>query len=152
MEVQTRSPLNVHIYHMHIFMNSWKVNEVICIPQKNRTFSKMCPHKIILKMHELGTTLGILGKCHISYLFYLISTNCIPHKQVMFHNYHMMFYRYAHGYGLDNHCKNPNHRRSMKCSCLATFSIKWLYIWLEVVELSFYHHAHTQINGEPTHG
>jgi len=32
MEVQTSSPLSVHIYHMHVFMNSWKVNEVICIP------------------------------------------------------------------------------------------------------------------------
>ncbi len=32
MEVQTSSPLNVHIYHMHVFMNSWKVNEVISIP------------------------------------------------------------------------------------------------------------------------
>jgi hypothetical protein len=31
MEVQTSFPLNVHIYHMHMFMNSWKVNEVICI-------------------------------------------------------------------------------------------------------------------------
>jgi hypothetical protein len=53
----------------------------------------------------------------------------------------------------DDHYKNPNHGwRSMKRGCLTSFSIKQLYIWLEVVELSFYHRAHTWINGEPTHG
>jgi hypothetical protein len=70
----------------------------------------------------------------------------------MFHNYHMMFYSYACGYGPNNHYENPNHKRSMKCGCLTTFSIKWLYIWPKVVELSFYHCAHIQINGETAHG
>jgi hypothetical protein len=55
-------------------------------------------------------------------------------------------------YEWSHHCKNPNHGRSMKHSCLGTFSIKWLYIWPEVMELSYYHHAHTWVNGEFTHG
>jgi len=70
----------------------------------------------------------------------------------MFLNYHMMFYRYACGYGPNDHHENPNCGRSMKRDCLASFSIKQLYIWPEVVELSFYHHAHIRVNDEPTHG
>jgi hypothetical protein len=40
----------------------------------------------------------------------------------------------------------------MEHDCLTTFSIKQLYIWLEVVKIFFYHCAHTRENGEPAHG
>jgi hypothetical protein len=33
-----------------------------------------------------------------------------------------------------------------------TFPIKQLYIRPKLVELSFYHYAHTQVNDKPTHG
>jgi hypothetical protein len=35
-------------------------------------FLKMCLHKRILKTQQLGTILGILGKCHIPYLCHLM--------------------------------------------------------------------------------
>ncbi len=59
-----------------------------------------------------------------------------------------MFCRYECGYGLEEHCKDPNHMRSIKCSYLAHFSIKRFYTWLDVVEITFYHWIHTHANGD----
>jgi hypothetical protein len=96
MVVQTKTLLNVqYIYYMHVFMNSWKVNE----------------HKKILKMQQLGLAFGIFGKCRIPYLCYLMPTSSISEKWVMFLNYLRMFYWYACGYGPNEHHKNPNHGR-----------------------------------------
>ncbi len=86
MEVQTSSPLNVHIYHMHVFMNSWKVNEVISVPQQSGTFFKMCMCKRI-STQQLSITLGILGKCHIPYLCHLMLVCYTSHMQVRFLNH-----------------------------------------------------------------
>jgi len=63
-----------------------------------------------------------------------------------------MFCRYDCAYGPNDHHNDPNHARSIKWKCLATFSIKWLYTQLDVVELCFYHWTHIRMNGEPTHG
>jgi hypothetical protein len=63
-----------------------------------------------------------------------------------------LFYGYECGYGPKDHCKNPNHMRSIKRGCLAHFSIKRLYTWPNVVEITFYHWTHIWANGDPTHG
>jgi hypothetical protein len=42
-----------------------------------------------------------------------------------------------------DHCKDPNHMRSIKHNCLAHFSIKRLYTRPNVVEITFYHQTHT---------
>jgi hypothetical protein len=42
--------------------------------------------------------------------------------------------------------------RSIKCNCLAHFSIKKLYTHLDVVEITFYHWIRIRANGHPTHG
>jgi hypothetical protein len=63
-----------------------------------------------------------------------------------------MFCKYKCGYGLGDHCENPNHMRLIKCDCLAHFSIKRLYKRLDVVEIIFYHRIHIWANGDPTHG
>jgi hypothetical protein len=54
-------------------------------------------------------------------------------------------------YGLEDHCGDLDHISFIKHGCLVAFSIKRLYVQLEVVEISFYHHAHTCSKGEPTH-
>jgi hypothetical protein len=56
------------------------------------------------------------------------------------------------GYGLEDHCGDLDHTISIKHGCLAPFLVKWLYVRLEVVEISFYHHAHICTKNEPTHG
>jgi len=56
------------------------------------------------------------------------------------------------GYGPEDHCGDLDHTSSIKHGCLVAFLVKRLYVRLEVVEISFYHHAHTHIKGEPTHG
>ncbi len=48
--------------------------------------------------------------------------------------------------------KNSTHTRSIKRRCLASFSIKSLYTWLDVAEITIYHKAHTQTNGSFAHG
>jgi hypothetical protein len=48
-----------------------------------------------------------------------------------------MFCKYECGYGSEDCCKNPNHMRPIKHGCLAHFSIKRLYTWLDVVEITF---------------
>jgi len=55
-------------------------------------------------------------------------------------------------YGLEDHYGDLDHTSSIKHGCLVAFSIKRLYVQLEVVEISFYHHAHTRSKGELTHG
>jgi len=50
-----------------------------------------------------------------------------------------MFCRYDYAYGPNDHHNDPNRARSIKQGCLATFSIKWLYTWPNVMELCFYH-------------
>ncbi len=62
-----------------------------------------------------------------------------------------MFYRYGCGYGLKDHCEDPNHMKLIKHGCLAHFSIKKFYTWSNVVEITFYHRIHTRANGDPTH-
>ncbi len=64
MDIQTRYPLNVFICHMHMFMDSWKVNEVICIPRQNGTFSKMChiSHQMAIHMTQ-GCGVILLPPC-----------------------------------------------------------------------------------------
>jgi len=42
--------------------------------------------------------------------------------------------------------------RSIKRGCLAHFSIKRLYTWLNVVEIVFYHRIHIWTNRDPIHG
>jgi len=64
----------------------------------------------------------------------------------------ILFYRYECGYGLKNHCEDPNHMRSIKHGCLAHFSIKRFYTQSNVMEITFYHQIHIQANGNPTHG
>jgi hypothetical protein len=56
------------------------------------------------------------------------------------------------GYGLEDHCGDLDHTSSIKHGCLATFLVKQLYVRLKVIEISFYHCAHTHTKGEPTHG
>jgi hypothetical protein len=63
-----------------------------------------------------------------------------------------MFCRYECGYGSKDHRKEPNHMRSIKCGCLAHFSIKRFYTRPNVVEITFYHQTHVQANGDPIHG
>jgi hypothetical protein len=58
---------------------------------------------------------------------------------------------YECGYGLEDHCENPNHMMSIKCNCLAHLSMKRLYTRPYVVEITFYHHIHVWANGDPTH-
>jgi hypothetical protein len=58
----------------------------------------------------------------------------------------LFFCRYECGYGLEDHCKDPNHMRSIKHSCLAHFSIKRFLHNPNVVEIDFYHQIHTQTN------
>ncbi len=53
--------------------------------------------------------------------------------------------------GLEDHRKDPNHMRSIKCDCLAHFSIKRFYTWPNVVEIIFYHLIHTRANGDLAH-
>ncbi len=62
-----------------------------------------------------------------------------------------MFCKYECGYGSEDHRKNPNNMRSIKCDCLAHFSIKRLYTWPYAVEIIFYHWIHTWANGDPIH-
>jgi hypothetical protein len=62
-----------------------------------------------------------------------------------------MYCRYKCGYGPKDHHENPNHMRSIKCGCLAHFSIKKFYTQPNVVEIIFYHQTHIQANGDPTH-
>ncbi len=64
----------------------------------------------------------------------------------------ILFYRYECGYGPKKHCKDPNHMKSNKCGCMAHFSIKRLYTWLDAVEITFYHRIHTWANGNFAHG
>ncbi len=47
---------------------------------------------------------------------------------------------------------NTQHTRSIKRGCLASFSIKRLYIQLDVADITIYHKAHTWINGSFAHG
>jgi hypothetical protein len=58
----------------------------------------------------------------------------------------IMFCRYECGYELEDHMK------SIKHGCLAHFSIKRIYTWANVVEITFYHWTHTWANGDPSHG
>jgi len=62
-----------------------------------------------------------------------------------------LFYRYEFVYGLEDHREDSNHMQSIKCGCLARFSIKRLYTWPNVVEITFYHYTHIQANGDPIH-
>jgi hypothetical protein len=64
----------------------------------------------------------------------------------------ILFCRYDCGYGLKDHCEDPNHMKSIKCCCVAHFSIKRLYTQLDVVEITFYHQTHTWANENLTHG
>jgi hypothetical protein len=63
-----------------------------------------------------------------------------------------MFCRYECGSRLEDHHEDPNHMRLIKCGCLAHFSIKRFYTWLNVVEITFYHQIHMQANGDLAHG
>jgi hypothetical protein len=58
-----------------------------------------------------------------------------------------MFCKYECGYGLKDHCKDPQHMRSIKHDCLAHFSIKRFHTLLDVMEITFYHQIHTRTNG-----
>jgi hypothetical protein len=62
-----------------------------------------------------------------------------------------MFCRYECAYGPDDHCNDPNHVRSIKWGCLASFFIKQLYTWPKVMELCFYHQTHTRMDQKLTH-
>jgi hypothetical protein len=62
-----------------------------------------------------------------------------------------LFCRYECGYGPKDHCEDPNHMRSIKCGCLAHFSIKTLYTRPDVVETIFYHRTDTQANEDFIH-
>jgi len=62
-----------------------------------------------------------------------------------------LFCRYECGYGLKDYREDPNHMGLIKCSCLAHFSIKRLYTWSNVMEITFYHWTHTWANGDPIH-
>jgi hypothetical protein len=62
------------------------------------------------------------------------------------------FCGYACGYGLEDNHGDQNHNRSTKWCCLILFLVRWLYTWLKVAEIIFYHQSHTWINGEPAHG
>jgi hypothetical protein len=48
-----------------------------------------------------------------------------------------VFCKYGCIYGPYDHCNDPNHARLIKWGCLATFSIKQMYTWADVVELRF---------------
>ncbi len=48
--------------------------------------------------------------------------------------------------------KNSTHTRSIKRRCMASFSIKRLYTRPDVVKITIYHKAHTQIDGSFAHG
>jgi hypothetical protein len=63
-----------------------------------------------------------------------------------------MFCRYKCGYGPKDHHEDPNHMKLIKHNYLPHFSIKRLYTWPNVVEITFYHRTHTQANGDPSHG
>jgi hypothetical protein len=63
-----------------------------------------------------------------------------------------MRYRNECGYGSEDHHGDLDHISSIKHGCLAAFLVKRLYVRLEVVEISFYHCAHTHTKGEFTHG
>jgi hypothetical protein len=60
--------------------------------------------------------------------------------------------RYECGYGPEDHHGDLDHTNSIKHGCLVAFLIKWLYVWLKMVENYFYHCAHTRTKGEPRHG
>jgi len=64
----------------------------------------------------------------------------------------IMFCRYECGYGQKDHHEDPNHTRSIKCGCLAHFSIERLYAWPKVAEIIIYHWIHIWANGDLIHG
>ncbi len=63
-----------------------------------------------------------------------------------------LFYRYECGYGPEDHHEDLDHMKPIKCGCLAHFSIKRVYTWLDVVEITFYHQIHIRANGDHAHG
>ncbi len=55
------------------------------------------------------------------------------------------------GVGQKTKMETQNHARFITQGCLANFLIKRLYMRPEIVEITFYHHAHTRTNGDPSH-
>jgi hypothetical protein len=66
-----------------------------------------------------------------------------------------MFCGYQCEYGLIDQYENPNQLNQfwyIKYVCIVQFSIKRLYIWPKVLEITFYHESNTSHNGDPKHG
>jgi hypothetical protein len=83
----------------------------------------------------------------------IFASSRISHSCVFWFDWmETLFCRYECGYGSEDHRKDPNHMRSIKCSCLAHFSIKTLYTRLDVVETIFYHWTHIRANEDSVHG
>jgi len=64
----------------------------------------------------------------------------------------VFWFRYQCRYGPKDYRENSTHTQSIKWRCLTSFLIKSLYIWSDVVEITFYHKAHKWINGSFAHG
>jgi hypothetical protein len=73
-------------------------------------------------------------------------------KDVIIYILNAFWSRYQCGYGLEDYQENSTHTQFIKQGCLSSFSIKHLYTRPNVVEITIYHKAHTQIDGSFTHG
>jgi hypothetical protein len=60
--------------------------------------------------------------------------------------------RYQSEYGLEDYWENSTHIWSIKWRCLTSFSIKCLYIQLDVAKITIYHKAHAWIDESFAHG
>jgi len=79
MEVHTRFPLKVHIYHMHMFTSSSKVNKMICVPSWNGTYTKMCHNKRISKIQQLPPWVYLINVIFHALAIYYLYVN-VFHK------------------------------------------------------------------------
>ncbi len=73
-------------------------------------------------------------------------------KDVIIYVLNFFWFRYMCGYGRKDYQKNSTHIQFIKWRCLTSFSIKHLYTWPNVVEITIYHKAHTWTNGSFAHG
>jgi hypothetical protein len=82
-------------------------------------------------------------------LFYLFNSYT---KDVIIYILKVFWSKYQCKYGPEDYWENSTHIQFIKQRCLASFSIKRLDIWLDVVDITIYHKTHTQIGGSFTHG
>jgi len=64
-------------------------------------------------------------------------------KDVIIYILKVFWSKYQCGYGPRDYRKNSTHVQFIKQGCLASFLIKCVYTWLDVVNIMIYHKAHT---------